>query len=135
MAAYDNHGALAPGLGEPHAHMDEPLGRPGREGFKDQSKDDIRDSAVPSEAGATDSQNDDTGHLSNRLATGVLPDLTAATDSPNIRAAMRARAAACGCALIELSDGTWLLSRWSLNRTLPDLRAVAAVIGRMEGRA
>jgi len=47
------------------------------------------------------------------------------------RATMTARAALAGCTLHELSGGGFLLCRWGMAKELPDLRAVAALLGRM----
>lgn len=48
----------------------------------------------------------------------------------NLRAAL---ALAGGFALHELSDGSYLVSRWNCTRPLPDLRAVAAFVRQVGG--
>ena len=44
---------------------------------------------------------------------------------------LAARAAMTGCTLHELACGGFLLCRWGMAKELPDLRAVAAMLGRM----
>jgi hypothetical protein len=43
-----------------------------------------------------------------------------------VRATLAARLALAGFVLLELADGTFLVSRWNLSRPCADLRAVAA---------
>ena len=56
-----------------------------------------------------------------------------ASDDANgkARATMTARVALADCTLHELSGGGFLLCRWGMAKELPDLRAVAALLGRM----
>jgi len=44
---------------------------------------------------------------------------------------LKAQAARMGSAVYELADGTFLVTRWNLQRELPDLRAVAALLRQM----
>jgi len=46
-------------------------------------------------------------------------------------AKLAAHAAMAGCTLHELSGGGFLLCRWGLAKELHDMRAVAALLGRM----
>ena len=46
-------------------------------------------------------------------------------------ATLAARAAMTGCTLHVLACGGFLLCRWGMAKELPDLRAVAAMLGRM----
>ena len=48
-------------------------------------------------------------------------------------ATLAARAAMTGCTLHEMACGGLLLCRWGMAKELPDLRAVAAMLGRMGG--
>jgi hypothetical protein len=47
-------------------------------------------------------------------------------------ATMRARAALCGCTLLELSDG-YLVSRWGCSKAVPCLRSVGDLLRRIGG--
>lgn len=48
-------------------------------------------------------------------------------------ATMKARAALCGCTLIEMADGEFLLARWNY-RAVPCLRAVGDLLRQIGGR-
>jgi hypothetical protein len=63
------------------------------------------------------------------------PDSAAAYADRKALATLAARAKVAGCTLTELSDGGFLLCRWGWAKALPDARAVAAMLGRMGGRA
>lgn len=62
-------------------------------------------------------------------------DSAAAYADRKALAMLAARAKVAGCTLTELSDGGFLLCRWGWSKALPDARAVAMILGRMEGRA
>ena len=47
---------------------------------------------------------------------------------------MKARAALCGCTLIELADGEFLVARWNYSKAVPCLRAVGDMLRQMGGR-
>ena len=49
-------------------------------------------------------------------------------------AAMKARAALCGCTLRELADGAFLLARWDYSKAVPCLRAVGDLLRQIGGR-
>jgi hypothetical protein len=49
-------------------------------------------------------------------------------------ATMKARAALCGCSLIEMADGEFLLARWNYSKAVPCLRAVGDLLRQMGGR-
>jgi hypothetical protein len=49
-------------------------------------------------------------------------------------ATMKARAALCGCALIEMADGEFLVARWNYSKAVPCLRAVGDLLRQMGGR-
>lgn len=49
-------------------------------------------------------------------------------------ATMKARAALCGCTLVEMADGEFLVARWNYSRALPCLRAVGDLLRQMGGR-
>lgn len=64
-------------------------------------------------------------------AASILP----ADTTPGKRlATLQAKAALAGCELLAMSDGTFVLGRWSLTRALPDLDAVQAALLQMRGR-
>lgn len=46
-------------------------------------------------------------------------------------ATMKARAALCGCTLIEMADGEFLVARWNFSRAVPCLRAVGDLLRQM----
>ena len=46
---------------------------------------------------------------------------------------MKARAALAGCGLYRLADGEFLLTKWSMAKSCPDLRSVAALLNRLVG--
>lgn len=48
---------------------------------------------------------------------------------------LEAQAARAGCVLYALPSGGYLLSRWSMVRELPDLRAVSLLLTTMGARA
>ncbi len=48
-------------------------------------------------------------------------------------ATMKARAALCGCALHELSDG-FLVAKWNYSKAVPCLRAVGDLLRQIGGR-
>jgi hypothetical protein len=62
-------------------------------------------------------------------------DSAAAYADRKALAMLAARSRLAGSTLTELSDGGFLLSRWGWTKTLPDARAVALMLARMEGRA
>jgi len=47
---------------------------------------------------------------------------------------MKARAARCGCTLIEMADGEFLVARWNYSKAVPCLRAVGDLLCQMGGR-
>ncbi len=49
-------------------------------------------------------------------------------------ATMKARAALCGCTLIEMADGEFLVARWNYSRAVPCLRAVGDLLRQIGGR-
>ena len=49
-------------------------------------------------------------------------------------ATMKARAALCGCTLIEMADVEFLVARWNHSKALPCLRAVGDLLRQMGGR-
>ena len=49
-------------------------------------------------------------------------------------ATMKARAALCGCTLIELADGEFLVARWNYSKAVPCLRAVGDMLRQMGAR-
>ena len=54
-------------------------------------------------------------------------------DAGKALATMKARAALCGCALHELSDG-YLVAKWNYSKAVPCLRAVGALLRQIGGR-
>ncbi len=54
-------------------------------------------------------------------------------DASKALATMKAKAALCGCTLIELSDG-YLVGRWNYSKAVPCLRAVGNLLRQMGGR-
>ena len=48
-------------------------------------------------------------------------------------ATMKARAALCGCTLIEMADGEFLVARWNYSKAVPCLRAVGDLLRRIGG--
>jgi hypothetical protein len=80
----------------------------------------------------------DEGHRANdapraQTLTNTL-DFAEATEHGQAFAAMKARAARCGCTLHQLADDTYLLTRWNCCRALPCLRAVGDFLRQMGGR-
>ena len=49
-------------------------------------------------------------------------------------ATMKARAALCGCTLIEMADGEFLVARWNYSKAVPCLRAVGNLLRQIGGR-
>ncbi len=49
-------------------------------------------------------------------------------------ATMKARAALCGCTLIEMADGEFLVARWNYSKAVPCLRAVGDLLRQIGGR-
>ena len=49
-------------------------------------------------------------------------------------ATMKARAALCGCTLIEMADGKFLVARWNYSKAVPCLRAVGDLLRQTGGR-
>ena len=49
-------------------------------------------------------------------------------------ATMKARAALCGCTLIELADGAYLVGRWNYSKAVPCQRAVGDMLRQMGRR-
>jgi hypothetical protein len=54
-------------------------------------------------------------------------------DAGKALATMKAKAALCGCTLIELSDG-YLVGRWNYSKAVPCLRAVGDLLRQIGGR-
>ena len=54
-------------------------------------------------------------------------------DASKALATMKAKAALCGCTLIELSDG-YLVGRWNYSKAVPCLRAVGDLLRQIGGR-
>ncbi len=50
-------------------------------------------------------------------------------------ASMQARAALAGCGLFRLSEGEFLLTKWGMAKSCPDLRSVGALLNRLAGGA
>lgn len=48
-------------------------------------------------------------------------------------ASMQARAAQAGCGLFRLADGEFLLTKWGMAKSCPDLRSVSALLNRLAG--
>jgi hypothetical protein len=48
-------------------------------------------------------------------------------------AKLKTEAAMCGCSLLRLEDGTFLLGKWELQTELPSIEAVEQFLSRMEG--
>lgn len=46
---------------------------------------------------------------------------------------MRARAALAECGLFRLADGEFLLTKWGMAKSCPDLRSVGALLNRLAG--
>ena len=55
-------------------------------------------------------------------------------DDGKALATMKARAALCGCALHELSDGGYLVCRRNYSKAVPCLRAVGDLLRQIGGR-
>lgn len=51
------------------------------------------------------------------------------------RATLQARAAIAGYELVALADGSFIISRWGMFRTLDHMAAVEAFLSRIEGDA
>lgn len=49
-------------------------------------------------------------------------------------ATMKARAALCGCTLVEMTDGEFLVAKWNYSRAVPCLRAVGDLLRQIGGR-
>ncbi len=121
-----HHGADAPGLAAPelahHPVVDlEPLG-----------------AAAAPPAGLTLPDQDEARELgsgagfSGQGAAGTRDCAQLEADRKHF-ATLAAHAAMAGCTLHEVACGGFLLCRWGMAKELPDLRAVAALLGRMEG--
>lgn len=54
-------------------------------------------------------------------------------DEFKAQATMAARAARAGCGLYKLSDGDFLLCKYGMAQSLPDLRSVGALLDRITG--
>jgi hypothetical protein len=55
-------------------------------------------------------------------------------DDGKALATMKARAALCGCTLIEMADGEFLVARWNYSKAVPCLRAVGDLLRQIGGR-
>jgi hypothetical protein len=55
-------------------------------------------------------------------------------DDRKALATMKARAALCGCTLIEMADGEFLVARCNYSRAVPCLRAVGDLLRQIGGR-
>lgn len=61
-------------------------------------------------------------------------DFASAGGERKLKASLQANLAlAGGFSLIEMADGSYLITRWGLTKTLPDLRAVAAFARQVGG--
>ena len=60
---------------------------------------------------------------------------SASTAAEKHRATLTAELAMRGHSLLELADGSFMVTRWHCCRTLPDLRAVAAFLRQIGGAA
>ena len=49
-------------------------------------------------------------------------------------ATLKAQAALCGCSLVELADGSFLICRWDYSRAVPGLREVGDLLRQIGGR-
>ena len=48
---------------------------------------------------------------------------------------MQARAALAGCAIYRLAGGEFLLTKWGLSKSCPDLRSIGVLLDRLGGAA
>ena len=55
-------------------------------------------------------------------------------DAGKALATMKARAEMCGCTLIEMADGEYLVSKWNYSRAVPCLRSVGNLLRQIGGR-
>ena len=49
-------------------------------------------------------------------------------------ATLKAQAALCGCRLVELADGSFLICKWNYSRAVPGLREVGDLLRQIGGR-
>lgn len=49
-------------------------------------------------------------------------------------ATLKAQAALCGCRLVELADGSFLICKWDYSRAVPGLREVGDLLRQIGGR-
>ena len=86
--------------------------------------------APNSEALAGDTAQRSKGHTQDdgQIIGAVLPGGNA---DDKAEVSMRARAALAGCGLYQLADGCFLLTKWGLAKTCPDLRSVGALLARL----
>lgn len=49
-------------------------------------------------------------------------------DTSKALATLKAKAALCGCTLIEMADGEFLVARWNYSRAVPCLRSVGNLL-------
>lgn len=125
MSEHDARGAQALGLAAPEAATlkDEPPGRPGHEGFRDQGNADRQDcpATVAGEQAGVES------HDANRNPTLI----GAPCRAQKLRANVFAHAALAGVAVVELADGSFLATWRGLLKPCADLDAVEDLVRRL----
>ncbi|MEQ1683477.1 MAG: hypothetical protein ABL916_07485 [Burkholderiaceae bacterium] len=67
------------------------------------------------------------------VAEPVADQVIADAPEHKIEVNMQARATLAGCGLYRLADGSFLLTKWSMAKSCPDLRSVGALLNRLVG--
>ncbi len=90
-------------------------------------------------AGADTPKSDGAGSACDAPAPGKLDQQTEphfADDEASRKAlaTLKAQAALCGCRLVELADGSFLICKWNYSRAVPGLREVGDLLRQIGGR-
>lgn len=90
-------------------------------------------------AGSVTPENDEAGSARNAPAPEKFDQQTGLNFASDIGhgkalATLKAQAALCGCSLVELADGSFLICRWDYSRALPGLREVGDLLRQIGGR-
>lgn len=90
-------------------------------------------------AGSVTPENDEAGSARNAPAPEKFDQQTGLNFASDIGhgkalATLKAQAALCGCSLVELADGSFLICRWDYSRAVPGLREVGDLLRQIGGR-
>ena len=90
-------------------------------------------------AGSVTPENDEAGSARNAPAPEKQDQQTGLNFASDIGhgkalATLKAQAALCGCSLVELADGSFLICRWDYSRAVPGLREVGDLLRQIGGR-